>query len=493
MLNLTSADLTKKKINTFVIPVCNDKGIHTSKEIVSLLKDISKIKEFKGDEDQQLILYGKTQINADRVVLFGIGKSEKVDYENLRRFAGKAVRLCIEKDLTDIVLSVPSVSKLGLKMEESIIAILEGAYLSNHLFEKYKSEKKKKSLKSISAYVKKEVAGKYRSIPSKVSDICEGTLLAREWVSTPSNEKGPEDFARMIASKAAGHENLKTTVINEKELKTQKFGAILAVSAGSQKKPRLVILEYNPGGAGKPIVLVGKGVTFDAGGLNLKSTAGIEKMKMDMAGAAAVAASVISIAKRKLKTKVTAVIPIVENMPSGTAYRPSDIIKSYSGKTIEIGNTDAEGRLILADAISFSVKKYKPALIVDLATLTGACVVSLGEKIAGVFSYDDKLAGDIISSGEKTFERCWRLPLPEDYKELIKSDFADIRNIGSTGMGGAITAALFLAEFSGDTKWAHIDIAGPAYANKPAAYCEPGGTGFGVRLIYDFVENYRMT
>ena len=242
-------------------------------------------------------------------------------------------------------------------------------------------------------------------------------------------------------------------------MKQKKFGALLAVAAGSQRKPRLVVLQYRHPGAKKTVALVGKGVTFDSGGLNLKTGGSMAEMKSDMSGAAAVAAT-----------------------------RPGDIIRSYSGKTIEIGNTDAEGRLILIDAMSYTVKKYKPQYLIDLATLTGACVIALGEKIAGVFSNDDKLAKAIIASGRKTYERCWRMPLPDDYKDLLKSDFADMNNMSSTRWGGAITAALFLSEFSGDTQWAHIDIAGPSYAKKENAYCGAGGTGFGVRLLCDLID-----
>jgi leucyl aminopeptidase len=250
----------------------------------------------------------------------------------------------------------------------------------------------------------------------------------------------------------------------------------------------MVIGVYNPDGAKNTVALVGKGVTFDSGGINLKSTASLEDMKMDMSGAAAVAATLIAVAKLKPKIKVVGIIPIVENMPSGNAARPGDIIKSYDGKTIEIGNTDAEGRLILIDGISYAIRKYNPQTLIDLATLTGSCVVALGEKIAGIFSFDDELAEAIVQSGVKTHERCWRMPLPEDYKETLKSDFADIKNISSSRWGGAITAALFLSEFVGDTRWAHIDIAGPAYLKKENAYCGPGGTGFGVRLLCDLLE-----
>jgi leucyl aminopeptidase len=207
-----------------------------------------------------------------------------------------------------------------------------------------------------------------------------------------------------------------------------------------------------------------------------------------MSGAAAVAATLISAAKINPKFNLIGAIPIVENMPSGRATRPGDIIRSYAGKTIEIGNTDAEGRLILIDAMSYVVKTYQPHYVIDVATLTGACVVALGENIAGVFSNDEDLAGAIIAAGEKTHERCWRMPLPEDYKDLLKSDFADMSNIGSTRWGGAIAAALFLSEFTADTPWAHIDIAGPAYHGKESAYCGAGGTGFGVRPLFELFD-----
>ena len=256
----------------------------------------------------------------------------------------------------------------------------------------------------------------------------------------------------------------------------------------AESKPRMVILEHNPKGSKKAVVLVGKGVTFDSGGINLKSSAGLTEMKLDMSGAASVAATLITAAELKSKLRVVGILPIVENMVSGNASRPGDIIKTYDGKTVEIGNTDAEGRLILIDAISYGIKKYKPRTLIDMATLTGACIVALGEKIAGTFSFDDKLAEDIILSGQKTHERCWRLPMPEEYKELLKSDFADLNNMSSTHYGGAITAALFLSEFVKDTRWAHIDIAGPAYAKKESAYCGAGGTGFGVRLLCDLLD-----
>jgi leucyl aminopeptidase len=300
----------------------------------------------------------------------------------------------------------------------------------------------------------------------------------------------PAQFADMVTG-AARKTGLKISVLTEAQLKQKKFGALLAVAAGSSHPPRLVELSYKPKGAKKTIVLVGKGVTFDTGGISLKPSAGMEAMKSDMSGAAAVAATLIAIAQLKPGHHIVGVLPIVENMPSGSATRPGDIVTSYAGKTVEIGNTDAEGRLILIDAMAYAVKKYKPDVLIDLATLTGACLVALGEKLAAVFSKDDELAQAIVTAGQVVHERCWTMPMPEDYKEQLKSDYADINNMPSTRYGGAITAALFLSEFVGETHWAHIDIAGPAFGKKGSDYCGPGGSGFGVRLLCNFIETYK--
>jgi leucyl aminopeptidase len=487
MIHLKSVDLKKEKIESLIIPVCEDMDVFDDKNIVSLIRKAKKIKEFKGDKDERVTLYNLPEVKAERVIFMGLGKLEKVDMDPLRTMVGKAVKALIMKKLSDVLIAVPLAGKIDMEMSSVLEAMLEGACLGNHLFDKYKKDKKHKPLKKINFLVKPDEVRKYSRLSSRVKTVCQGTILAREWVSTPSNDKRPDRFARSIVT-LARKENLKVTVLGEKELKQKKFGAIMAVAAGSMSKPRLVVLEHNPRGATKTVALVGKGVTFDSGGINLKPSAGLDEMKADMSGAASVAATMITAAKLKSKLRVIGIIPIVENMPSGNASRPGDIINSFDGKTVEIGNTDAEGRLILIDAISYGIKKYKPKTLIDMATLTGACVVALGEKIAGTFSFDDKLAEDIILSGQKTHERCWRMPLPEDYKELLKSDFADLNNIGSTRYGGAITAALFLAEFVGDTRWAHIDIAGPAYAKKESAYCGAGGTGFGVRLLCDLLN-----
>lgn len=487
MLELKSIDLKKVKTETLIIPVCEDRDIHDDRMISSLITRAKKLKEFKGDKGEEVIFYTPPEVKADRVIFMGLGKLKELNAESLRTVAGKAVKKCINMDLLEVLIASPSAKKIKMEMPLPLEAIIEGACLGNHLFDKYKDEKKHSSLKKISFLVKRDVAESSGKLLKSITTICEGTIFARDLINTPSNDKKPEQFTKIIAD-TAKKENLKVKIFDEKELKRKKFGAMLAVAAGSESKPRMIVLEYNPKGAKKTVALVGKGVTFDSGGINLKPTGSLEEMKSDMSGAAAVAATLIALAKLKPKTKVIGIIPVVENMPSGNASRPGDIVKSYSGKTVEILNTDAEGRLILIDAISYVVKKYKPETLIDIATLTGACVVALGEKIAGVFSSDDELAQSIISSGEKTYERCWHMPLPDDYKEDLKSDFADLKNIAGSRWGGSITAALFLSEFVGDTRWAHIDIAGPSYMKKGNAYCGVGGTGFGVRLFCDLLE-----
>jgi leucyl aminopeptidase len=487
MLQLKSADLKKQAIEVLAIPVCEDKDIHEDPLIKAVVQKALALKEFSGKKDEEVTLYDAPDIKARRVIMLGLGKAEKLDLEAWRCMAGRTVKSCIKKELTDLWFAVPEAAKIGPEMPAVLEAMQEGALLGNHIFHKYKAENKKTALRQIIFWATPRIVKDLRHLCSRVAVVCEGTCLARDWISTPSNEKTPEKFARSIVE-LAKKQRLKIQVLSESQLKQKKFEALLAVAAGSQCKPSLVLLEHKVPGAKKTVALVGKGVTFDSGGLNIKTGGSIADMKSDMSGAAAVAATLITAARLKTKVNLIGAIPIVENMPSGHATRPGDIIRSYAGKTIEIGNTDAEGRLILIDAMAYVLKRYKPQMLIDLATLTGACVVALGEKIAGVFSNDEHLAASIASAGEKTHERCWRMPLPDDYKELLKSDFADINNMPSSRWGSAITAALFLSEFVGDTRWAHIDIAGPAYLKKENAYCGPGGTGFGVRLLMELLK-----
>ena len=489
MLKLKTLDLQKEKIATLAVPVCEDKDIHSGL-LSKLAAQAKKIEEFNGKKDETLNLYKPASIQAERVLFIGMGKKADLQLEKLRSFAGKAVNATIKNGLKDIVIAAPEPRKISFTEKEMITSLLEGACLGNHVFDRYKKEKKRKPLKNILLQVATGSAKKFARLPKRIQTICQGTLLARDWISTPSNDKTPARLARAFVN-LARKAQLKTSVLSPKQLQQGKFGALLAVAAGSDNTPRLATLEYTPKNWKKTLVLVGKGVTFDSGGINLKPSGGLADMKTDMSGAAAVAATLLTVAKLKPRTRVIGVMPLVENMVSGRATRPGDIIKSYAGKTVEIGNTDAEGRLILIDAMSYAQKKYKPDVMVDIATLTGACVVALGEKIAGLFTRDEALAETLLVAGEKTHERLWRMPLPDDYLKLMKSEFADLNNMSSTRWGGAITAALFLSEFTEGTRWAHIDIAGPAYQKKASDYCPAGGTGFGVRLFCDLIDNLK--
>jgi len=491
MLQLSTIDPFKSKLNMLVLPVAEEIPLFNDRKISAVLKKVEAFKEFKGAKDDQITYYDPQNLKTQRLLLLGLGKTSDIDLERLRSMGGRAVKKGIELGLAEVALLIPSAKKLNFNQEDIITAIGEGARLANHQFSKYKKPTHP-ALKRVKLILNTTTrTARFRSLVSRINTICEGTLQARDWINTTSNDKTPAAFARDI-KRIAQKSGLKVDVYDERWLKNKKFGAMLAVAQGSESRPRLVVLRHPVRGAGKKAVaLIGKGVTFDAGGINLKPTGSIETMKCDMSGAAAVAATLITAARLNLKIPLVGVIPMVENMPSGTAIRPGDIVKSYSGKTVEIGNTDAEGRLILIDAMAWAIRTFSPEVTIDMATLTGACVVALGENIAGLFTPDDTLADFLVDAGKQTHERCWRMPLPDDYKELLKSDMADLSNISASRWGGAITAALFLSEFVKNTRWAHIDIAGPAFLKKGNTYGEAGATGFGVRLIYRLLETIK--
>ena len=487
MLDLKTVNFKRTRVETLVVPVCEDQAIHTDAVVGALIDNAKSHAEFSGKKGEVLTLFHPDGTTIERALFFGLGEAKQADGEALRTLGGKAVQFCTKAGLSRLTLATPSASALTVDAETVFRTLMEGALLGNHIFDRYKEKKEKTPVKQVVLTATAAQRKAYAGLAGIVAAECAASVTAREWVSTPSNDKRPETFAAMIRQAARGT-GLKAAVMDEGWLEKQGFGAMLAVGQGSSARPRLVTLDYAPAGAKHTVVLVGKGVTFDSGGINLKPSGSIETMKMDMSGAAAVAGTLLAVARLKPATRVVGVMPLVENMPSGTAIRPWDIIRAFTGKTIEIGNTDAEGRLILIDAMAWAIKKYKPDTLIDLATLTGACVVALGEKIAGVFSNNRQLADAIVLSGERTHERCWPLPLPDDYKELLKNDFADLNNVSSGRWGGAITAALFLSEFIGETRWAHIDIAGPAWAKKGSDYCGAGGTGFGVRLLCDWIR-----
>ncbi|HSO19499.1 MAG TPA: leucyl aminopeptidase [Desulfosarcina sp.] len=487
MLELKTVNLKRAHVDTLVVPVCEDRDIHGDAVLSALSTSAKAMVEFNGKTGETLTLFHPEGLSVVRALFFGLGKTEKLTAESLRAFGGRAVKFCINAGLADMTVATPSVGAVDIEASTVFRSMMEGCCLGNHLFDRYKQKREKVPLKKVVFMGTAAQRKAYTGLARTVEAVCAAGIQAREWVSMPSNDKQPDAFAALIRA-AARSAGLKARIMDERWLEKQRFGAMLAVGQGSGAKPRLVVVEYAPERAKQTIVLVGKGVTFDSGGINLKPSGSIETMKMDMSGAAAVAATMLAMAHIKPEVRVIGVMPLVENMPSGEAIRPGDIVRAFAGKTVEIGNTDAEGRLILIDALAWAIKQYQPDTAVDLATLTGACVVALGEKIAGVFSKDQQLADAIVAAGKTTHERCWQLPLPEDYTELLKNDHADLSNVGPGRWGGAIVAALFLSEFVGDTRWAHIDIAGPAWTKKASDYCGAGGTGFGVRLLCEWIQ-----
>jgi leucyl aminopeptidase len=314
-----------------------------------------------------------------------------------------------------------------------------------------------------------------------------GTVFARDLVNEPSSVMTPSAIAR-AAKSLAGQKGIRCSVFGKKEIRALKMEAFLGVARGSEEEPKFIKLSYRGGGK-KTICLVGKGITYDSGGLSLKPATGMETMKCDMAGAAAILGVFEALASMKPKINVTGLIAACENMPSGHAIKPGDVVRAMNGKTIEVVNTDAEGRLILADALSYADKFVKSEYTIDVATLTGACMIALGEDIAGVFSDSDTLAKELLDAAQIAGEKVWRMPIAKEYEEGLKSPIADISNVSKIRYGGAINGALFLREFSGgNTKWAHLDIAGPAFCEKETALTRFGGTGFGVRTLLSFIE-----
>ena len=375
---------------------------------------------------------------------------------------------------------------ISIKLKNLIGYFLHGLRLKSYTFDKYKTKKDKKNLTI-------DIIGKNK--PSQKDQIKflaieEGTFAARDLVSEPGNILHPDEYAKRLSTlKKIG---LKINIYDEKKLKTLGMNTLLGVGQGSIRGSYLVTMEWKGlKSKDKPLAFVGKGVCFDTGGISLKPAKFMEDMTYDMAGSATVVGLMKSLALRKAKVNAIGVVGLVENMPGGNAQRPGDIVKSYSGKTVEILNTDAEGRLVLADALTFTEEKYKPKFIVDLATLTGAIIVSLGSEYAGLFSNDDKLSNQLIDVGEKTEERVWRMPLNKNFDKLIDSKNADMQNINYVGGAGSTTAAQFLQRFIlNKTPWAHLDIAGMAFSKYGGALNSGGATGYGVRLLNKLVEDH---
>jgi leucyl aminopeptidase len=441
--------------------------------------------EFKGKKGQTVTVLAPGA-GLSRVVAVGLGKFANLDRCAIEDAGGSAAASLSKEPAATIAAS-------GLSAQQAASAAL-GAVLRSYRFDRYRTKEKsedKPKLKKLTVLAADPAAAETAWEPMEAE--AEGVYLTRDLVSEPGNVLNPVEMAKRC--EALSKLGVKVEVMAPKELTKLGFGLFMGVAQGSANEARVVTMRWNgaggrKNGGAKPLAFVGKGVTFDTGGISIKPAGGMEDMKFDMGGAGAVIGLMAALAGRKAKVDAIGMVGLVENMPSGTAQRPGDVVKSYSGQTVEVINTDAEGRLVLGDLLWYCQQKYDPRFMIDLATLPGAMVISLGHEYAGFFSNDDELAQKLHAAGAASGDRCWRMPLHDEYDKQIKSEIADMKNVGGRP-GGAITAAHFIKRFVNDKAWAHLDIAGTAWSTKDSPTTPKGATGYGVRLLNRLVaDNY---
>ena len=443
--------------------------------------------QFTGEWKQTYSLNTLGRMAPEKVLFIGLGKRDVFDTEKLRKASGISAKIARDGGIKKYASILQNSGTTG-SLAEKTQAVVEATLLALYDFDRYKTDKSKtKSVDALFLPVNGPLDD--AEIGAKRGIIyAESTNLARDIVNTPSNIMTPQAVTEE-ATKVANECGIKIIVFGKKEMEKHGMNTILAVSKGSDKEPQFIVMDYGTGE--ECIAVVGKGVTFDTGGIDLKPWDSMETMKSDKAGAAAVIGLMRAVGKIKPNIRVIGAMAVTENMIGERAMKPGDIIEAYNGKTVEIMNTDAEGRLVLADAISYVEKNYKASAIIDLATLTGACIIALGYHASGLISTDESLAKRITDAGNKTFERVWQFPFWEEYQDVTKSDSADLRNIGKEKYGpGAISGAAFIKQFVEKTPWAHLDIAGPSWLNSAREYMPSGGTGWGVRIMTQLVEDW---
>ncbi len=458
------------------------------KKLGGSLRKILKNEGFKGKNSESKFVHSHGPLKANAVLVIGLTYKDDGDLpmhplEQLRQAAAAAARLANQKKCKSVAFDLSAWSDRTIDEADQVQAVVEGMELAVYRFEKY-LKSQKVAVQSVDIFGAHSNTANRQAI-TRGQAIAEGTKLARDLVNTPACDMTP----KRIAQESRRIRGINCRVYNRSEIARLKMNSFLSVSLGSEQPPALIHMTYRPRSrTKKSIAIVGKGVTFDSGGLSIKPAVSMETMKDDMAGAAAVVGLMATLSKLKPDCTVHGIIAATENMPSGNAVKPGDVVRAMNGKTIEVLNTDAEGRLTLADAIHFVLQK-KPDLVIDMATLTGACLVALGERVSGIMGNDDELIDSLIETGDAAGELMWQLPLINEYADQIKSSIADVKNIGGR-WGGTITAGLFLKQFVDDTPWAHIDIAGPSWTDKPLPYAPRGGTGCLVNTLTRFILDY---
>ena len=491
-MNIAASDLSELgvKADVIIIPLFEalkpERYADIDAAIGGLITNVVASKEFTGKQNQLTLLHVQN-IRAERILLVGLGKVGELTSERLRQSGGKAFSYIKNLRLQDIAVSVRSLNDAVRDLQSSsrtarykqVVYFIEGGLLGIYRFEKYKKAENGNNIKRIT------ILDNDTTLPLKhLQSVISAVYLARDLVNTPSNDLTPVHMSKK-ARDVAGRK-VKVSVLEDKEIKREGMEAYLSVSRGSAAPPRFVVMEYN-GGKGAPVVLIGKSITFDSGGISIKSAEGMEKMKYDMAGGAAVMAVMKAASELGLRLNLAGILPAAENLPGGSASKPGDVVKAMNGKTIEIISTDAEGRMTLADAICYAIKYHKPKAIIDIATLTGACSIALGNEAIAMMGSNTALMGKMKEASVETYERVWEMPLYDECKEYLKSDIADMKNAGGR-TGSLMAAGYFLKEFTGETPWVHLDIAGTAWNEKEKPYIPKGSTGVGVRLIIDFLE-----
>lgn len=466
-------EVTKVEADLLAVFAGSEEAKKVDAALGGVLSEVAAAEEFEAKEGNILLVHTHGKIPAKRVAIVGGEKPLEA--------AAKIGRKAKEVAAKRLAIALPK------ELESK--AMVEGVILGTYTFTKHKTQdSKKKEIEEESILTTPPRLNAVAAGMSRGETVSEAVTVARDLVNEPPSVTTPTHLADVAKKLVKGQLALSCEVLTPKEMKALGMGALLGIARGSSEEPRFIVLKYS-GGAKRTVCLAGKGITFDTGGLSLKDSKNMETMKHDMAGAAAILGVFSVIAKLRPKTNVVGLIAATENMPGPKAVKPGDVVRAMNGKTIEILNTDAEGRVVLADALSYAGVKIKPDVIVDLATLTGACMVALGEDIAGLFTDDATLAKDLKDAAAATGENIWALPLAKEYKDLLKSDVADIKNISGSKYGGAISGALFLQEFAPEgVPWAHLDIAGPAWAEKDQPLTPKGGTGFGVRLLLQYLH-----
>jgi leucyl aminopeptidase len=452
------------------------------------LADLIEPGDFRGNAKQVRLVYPRGAVAPRRVLLLGLGNAAQISAETLRQAAATAVRQAQELQVADFSFGMNGA--LDLAAAQAGQALAEGFVLGGYRYHRYRTGLSDAQKFTVTGVTVVDSAATELQTGLHIGQvIAGGVAFARDLVNTPGGDLPPAALAAQAVA-LGERTGLSVTVLDKAEMTAQGFGGVLAVGQGSANEPRFIVMEHGSAAAEVPtICLVGKGLTFDSGGLSLKPADAMVTMKGDMGGSAAVFGAMQVVAELNLPLHVVGIVPSAENMPSATSYRPDDVITTLSGKTIEVLNTDAEGRIILADGL-FYAQRYKPVAIVELSTLTGAVIVALGPHAIGMMGTDQALVDRVSAAGQQSGERAWQLPLWDEYHEMIKSEIADLKNAGGRA-AGSITAGAFLAAFVGDYPFVHLDIAGTSYADKPAKpYHAPGGTGVGVRLLIEFLQSY---